>query len=44
MFNLAVQDLEKYSTTAGIQGLAWSEQARQKASDWRRARRWERVG
>ena len=42
MFNLTLQDLEKYSTTAGIQGLAWSEQARQ-ASDWRRARRWERV-
>ena len=28
MFNLTVQDLEKYSTAAGIQGLAWSEQAR----------------
>ena len=42
MFNLTVQDLEKYSTTAGIQGLAWSEQARQ-ATDWRRERRWEMV-
>ena len=27
-FNFTVQDLEKYSITAGIQGLAWSEQAR----------------
>ena len=42
MFNLTVQDLEKYSTTAGIQGLAWSEPARQ-ATDWRRERRWEMV-
>ena len=28
MFNLIVQHLEKYSTTAGIQGPASSEQAR----------------
>ena len=33
---------QEYSITAGIQGLAWSEQARS-APDWRRQRRWEMV-
>ena len=42
MFNLTVQYLEKYSTTAGIQGLASSEQAN-RVTDWRRERRWEMV-
>ena len=46
IFNLTVQYLEKYSstsTTAGIQGLASSEQARI-VTDWGRERRWEMVG
>ena len=30
------------STAAGIQGLAWSEQAR-RVTAWRRVRRWEMV-
>ena len=42
IFNLTVQYLEKYSITAGIQGLASSEQAR-RVTDWRRQRRWEMV-
>ena len=32
----------QYGTTAGIQGLASSEQAR-RVTDWRRKRRWEMV-
>ena len=42
IFNLTVQYLEKYSITAGIQGLAPSEQAR-RVTDWRRERRWKMV-
>ena len=42
IFNLTVQHFEKYSITAGIQGLALSEQAR-RVTDWRRERRWEMV-
>ena len=41
IFNLKAQYLEKYtSTTASIQGLASSEQAR-RGSDGRRERRWK---
>ena len=42
MCNLTVQYPEKYSTTAGIQGLVSSEQERG-VNEWRRERRWEMV-
>ena len=43
IFNLKAQYLEQYtSTTAGIQGLASSEQAG-RGSDGRRERRWKMV-
>ena len=42
IFHLTVQNLEKYSGTAGIQELASNEQAR-RVTDWRRERRWEMV-
>jgi len=43
ILNLTVQDLEKCSTTASIQGLALSEQVR-RVSDCRRKRMWQMVG
>ena len=42
IFHLTVQNLGKYSGTAGIQELASNEQAR-RVTDWRRERRWEMV-
>ena len=42
ILNLTVQDLEKFSTTASIQGLALSEQVR-RVSDCGRKRKWEMI-